>query len=69
MWGLDPAQLDACFPEFRPLTSQCRFADCTHIVEPECAVREAVKSAAVSASRYDSYVKLREELAEAPRSW
>ena len=69
MWGLDPAQLDACFPEFRPLTPQCRFADCTHIVEPECAVREAVASGAASSSRYESYVKLREELAESSRMW
>ena len=69
MWGLDPAQLDACFPEFRPLTPECRFADCTHIVEPECAVREAVASGAVSGSRYESYVKLREELDAAGRQW
>jgi ribosome biogenesis GTPase len=69
MWGLDPRQLDACFPELRPLTPQCRFADCTHVVEPECAVRAAVSSGAVSASRYDSYVKLREELNEAAHLW
>ena len=69
MWGLDPRQLDACFPEFRPLTPQCRFADCTHVVEPECAVRDAVSSGAVSASRYDSYVKLRDELNEAAHLW
>jgi ribosome biogenesis GTPase / thiamine phosphate phosphatase len=69
MWGLDPAELDACFPEFRPLTPQCRFADCTHTVEPGCAVLEAISSGVVSASRHESYVKLREELAEAARLW
>jgi ribosome biogenesis GTPase len=69
MWGLDPAHLDSCFPEFRPLTPQCRFADCTHLVEPECAVRDAVDSGAVSASRYESYAKLREELTEAGKQW
>ena len=45
-----------------PRTSgQCRFADCTHLVEPGCAVREAVTQGTVSAARWDSYVKLREE--------
>ena len=69
MWGLDPAHLDSCFPEFRPLTSQCRFADCTHTVEPECAVLEAIAAGDVSAGRHESYVKLRDELQEAARSW
>jgi len=69
MWGLDPAHLGACFPEFRELAPQCRFADCTHTVEPECAVREAVASGAVSAARHESYVKLRDELQEAARLW
>ena len=69
MWGLDPAHLDSCFPEFRPLTPQCRFADCTHTVEPECAVLEAIAAGDVSAGRHESYVKLRDELQEAARSW
>ena len=69
MWGLDPGQLDTCFPEFRPLTPQCRFADCTHTVEPGCAVLEAIALGTVSASRHESYVKLRDELAEAARLW
>lgn len=69
MWGLDPAHLDECFPEFRPLTPSCRFADCTHTVEPECAVLDGIASGTVSGSRHESYVKLREELAEAARLW
>lgn len=63
MWGLPAEHLDACFPEFRPLLDLCRFADCTHQVEPECAVRAAVEEGTVSRERYDSYSKLREELA------
>lgn len=69
MWGLDPAHLDACFPEFRALTPSCRFADCTHTVEPECAVLDAMKSGDVSVTRHESYVKLRDELLEAARQW
>jgi len=69
MWGLDPSDLADCFPEFRPLTALCRFADCTHTVEPGCAVLEAIAARDVSARRYESYVKLREELQEAARLW
>jgi ribosome biogenesis GTPase len=63
LWGIEAREIAACFPEFRPLLGTCRFADCTHLVEPGCAVREAVADGAVSRGRYESYVKLREELA------
>ena len=61
MWELPPEHLDDCFPEFRPFIGHCRFGDCTHVVEPDCAVREAVGKG-VSAERYESYVKLLQEL-------
>jgi ribosome biogenesis GTPase len=69
MWGLEPSQLGECFPEFRPLTQLCRFADCTHTVEPGCEVLAARARGEVSAARHESYVKLREELEEASRLW
>jgi ribosome biogenesis GTPase / thiamine phosphate phosphatase len=62
MWGLEPAHLDRHFPEFRPYVDQCRFADCTHRVEPDCAVRDALADGRVSPARVESYVKLLEEL-------
>ena len=62
MWGLPPGSLDRCFPELRPWLNACRFGDCTHRVEPDCAVREALGRGEVSAERYDSYLRLREEL-------
>jgi ribosome biogenesis GTPase len=65
LWGIDPNEIPACFPEFRPYIGECRFGDCTHAVEPGCAIRDAVASGAVSRGRYESYVKLREELAHA----
>ncbi len=62
MWALSPTELDQCFPELRPFLTECRFADCRHSVEPGCAVREAVSRGDVSVARYDSFIKLREEL-------
>ena len=63
MWGLDPAALDVCFPELRPYLDNCRFRDCTHAVEPGCAVRAALEAGDVSRARWESYLKLRAELA------
>ena len=64
LWGIDAREIAHCFPEFRPLVNDCRFADCTHTVEPDCAITTAVARGELSRGRYDSYVKLREELAE-----
>ena len=69
MWALSPASLDVCFPELRPYVERCRFADCRHIVEPDCAVRAAVDGGEVSARRYESFLKLRDELEGNPPSW
>jgi ribosome biogenesis GTPase len=62
MWGLPADSLDQCFPEFRPFLGECRFQDCQHDSEPECAVRAALAAATVDAGRYESYVKLLGEL-------
>jgi ribosome biogenesis GTPase len=67
LWGLHAGDVASCFPEMRPLLDQCRFKDCTHTVEPGCAVQVAVKAGTVSRGRYDSYVKLREELSASMR--
>lgn len=64
-WGLTASALAGCFPEFRPWQEHCRFADCTHRVEPGCAVRAALERGEISAARYDSYSRLFAELTEA----
>jgi ribosome biogenesis GTPase len=67
LWELAARELDLCFPEMRAPREGCRFADCAHVGEPGCGVRAAVESGAVSASRYDSYLKLRAEIEEQPQ--
>ena len=70
LWGLPAEELDWCFPEFRPLLGECRFADCAHIAEPDCAVREAVAAGTLSPERYESYVKLHDEVVNGtPPEW
>jgi ribosome biogenesis GTPase len=61
LWGVPSAGLDRCFPELRALRDECRFADCSHLAEPDCAVRDALAAGTVDASRYASYRKLVEE--------
>jgi ribosome biogenesis GTPase len=62
LWGMPAGELDECFPEMRGLREQCRFADCRHVTEPGCAVRDAVQAGRITAARYDSYLRLLEEL-------
>ena len=57
--GVDLDALDVLFPEMRPHLGACRYADCAHLTEPECAVLAAVADGRISASRYWSYARLR----------
>ncbi len=69
VWSLSPEELDRCFLELRPYLGDCRFGDCRHRVEPGCAVRRAVEEGAVSPERYESYLKLLEELEKVAPRW
>lgn len=60
LWDIEPEELDAYFPEIRPLVPDCEFSDCTHIHEPGCAVIEAVKNGTIMPERYDSYLRMRQ---------
>jgi ribosome biogenesis GTPase len=57
-FGLDPmpsSELSALFREMREPAEACRFADCRHLAEPDCAVRAAVAAGTIAPSRYASY--------------
>lgn len=54
----EPDRLTASFREFAPYLKSCRYADCTHTKEEDCAVREAVAAGNISPRRHDSFVKL-----------
>jgi ribosome biogenesis GTPase len=55
---LDETSIAAAMPEFAPLLGGCRFTDCRHLDEPDCAVRKAVVDARIDAARYDFYRRL-----------
>jgi len=69
LWGIDPGELDTCFPEFRPFLGDCRYGDCRHRSEPGCRVREALESGAIARDRWESYLVLLDELESAPAEW
>ena len=48
------------FPEFFALKQDCKFNDCLHLKEPQCAVKDALEKDEVFASRYRSYVQILE---------
>lgn len=62
LWD-DEGGVDAAFPEIEALLAQCRFTDCRHETEPDCAVIAAVDGGRVDPARYESYRKLKRETA------
>ncbi len=45
-------------PDIKAYVGQCRFSNCRHLKEPNCAVKAAVQSGAIAADRYDFYVAM-----------
>jgi len=55
LWDVIPKEIAGFFPDLRPFVSACRYANCTHTHEEECAVKDAVADDLVNARRYESY--------------
>jgi ribosome biogenesis GTPase len=63
LWNIAAEELADLFPEMAPYIGQCKFgSSCRHDREPGCAIRTAVMAGAISPYRYQSYMRLREEL-------
>ncbi len=62
MPAMEPLSVRELFPEFRGLNAGCRYSDCMHINEPDCAVKEALEKGEISRTRYDSYLTMTEEV-------
>ncbi|MDR2814456.1 MAG: ribosome small subunit-dependent GTPase A [Prevotellaceae bacterium] len=58
---IDRNELSHYFPEIFAASRGCRFNGCTHVHEPECAVRQSAESGGISQSRYVSYLKMLED--------
>ena len=59
---LSTDELEHAFIEFRPYLGKCRFNNCKHLQEPDCAIKEAVASNKVTPERLAIYQMLRTEI-------
>ncbi|MBQ1368229.1 MAG: ribosome small subunit-dependent GTPase A [Firmicutes bacterium] len=64
MQKLTEETLPAAYPEFRPFLGQCRFTNCRHRKEDDCAIRKAVTDGIISRVRYRNYLELLEDLSD-----
>ncbi|MGE5492685.1 MAG: ribosome small subunit-dependent GTPase A [Actinomycetota bacterium] len=60
---LDRGELEQAFPEFRPYLGQCRFRDCRHDREPDCALRLALSEHRMDERRFAAYQRIAAEIA------
>jgi ribosome biogenesis GTPase / thiamine phosphate phosphatase len=58
---INPEELDNYFPEFLALKSNCKFNNCMHVKEPNCAIKLGLEEKIISKTRYDSYIDLIKE--------
>lgn len=63
--GLSEAQLAYGYREFQPLIDHCRFNNCRHVNDKDCAVRAAAEQGNIPMSRYQRFLKLRDKMPRA----
>ena len=59
--GIDSADLSKTFADIDELSTKCKFSDCTHSNEPNCAVKKAINEGLLTEDRLSSYLKLKKE--------
>ena len=63
-FDMEEEEIGHYFPEIFQTSASCRYGNCTHRHEPDCAVREAVEQHFISESRYNSYLSMLEDKEE-----
>jgi len=58
LWQVTADDVQAYFHEFDDFATSCRFADCSHLHEPDCEVRDAVSRGEIAEARYGSYERM-----------
>lgn len=61
IWKLEQHELAAGFVEFEPWLGRCRFNNCLHASEPDCAIKQAVSDGHIRPWRYAAYLRLLEQ--------
>ncbi|MEZ5472149.1 MAG: ribosome small subunit-dependent GTPase A [Marinicella sp.] len=58
LWQMSAHEIAAGFREFQNYLGHCKFSNCTHIHEPQCAIMQAVKKGDIKENRYQSYLRV-----------
>ena len=58
LWVLSPIEIAAGFREFQDYLGQCKFSDCSHSHEPDCAILQAVAAGKIKEHRYQSFIRI-----------
>ncbi|MCS7303920.1 MAG: ribosome small subunit-dependent GTPase A [Thermoguttaceae bacterium] len=69
LWDVAPAEVVNFFRDFRPYINLCKFPDCTHTHEADCAVKNAVADGRLDERRYESYCRILAGELESQSHW
>lgn len=58
LWEIPPSELLGYFPDLAAFQGGCRFGNCSHLNEPDCAVQAAVANGQIHSARYDAYQRI-----------
>ena len=58
LWTMSAHEVASGFREFQSFLGQCKFSNCSHIHEPQCAIMQAVKQGTIRENRYQSYLRI-----------
>ena len=58
LYNIEKEEVKMYFPEFLLFNENCKFNNCLHLNEPNCAVKDNIKSGKISISRYESYLNI-----------
>ena len=58
LWDIEANEVAGLMPDLRPFVNACRYTDCLHLNEDQCAIKDAVADGAIDARRYDAYCHL-----------
>ncbi|TWU50869.1 putative ribosome biogenesis GTPase RsgA [Rubripirellula tenax] len=61
LWDISAGEVAGLMPDIRPYVNACRYPNCLHLSEDDCAVKDAVADARIDARRYDAYCHLLED--------
>ncbi len=64
LWRMTPQEVGELYPEIQEWAHRCRFHNCTHTHEPDCAVAEAAEAGSIPPLRYRTYLQILESLEE-----